>query len=251
MVPFPRYSGNPQNRPLGWPQERIPVPKTESKKRSPVETWLASVPLLQSGYHQKLLQKIDRRRKKKTIYPSPDRVFCALELTSFPDVKVVILGQDPYHGEGQAHGLAFSVPADVYPPPSLKNIFREIQADVYRGESRESSPDLTRWALQGVLLLNAVLTVEEGKPGSHQGLGWKELTDQIIETLSASRENLVFMLWGAHARSKRACIDPSRHLVLEAGHPSPLSAHRGFFGCRHFSRTNQYLEKRGIEPIQW
>ncbi len=216
-----------------------------------METWLASVPLLKSGYHQKLLRKVDRLRGKKSVFPPPHRVLHALELTPLPCVRVVILGQDPYHGEGQAHGLAFSVPSSCPPPPSLKNILREIQDDLYGKKSQTISPDLTRWARQGVLLLNTILTVEAGKPLSHQNLGWQELTNQIIETLSRTREHLIFMLWGANARSRSPLIDSGKHLILEAPHPSPLSAYRGFFGCRHFSTANQYLKKQGNKPIEW
>ena len=216
-----------------------------------MESWLASVPLLKSGYHQKLLRKVDRLRGGKTIFPPPHCVLHALEITPFSCVRVVILGQDPYHGEGQAHGLAFSVPPDCPPPPSLRNILKEIQDDLYADKPQSFSPDLTRWARQGVLLLNSILTVEAGKALSHQNLGWQELTNQIVETLSRTREHLIFMLWGANARSRSSLIDSSKHLILEAPHPSPLSAYRGFFGCRHFSKANQYLEKYGKSPIKW
>jgi len=216
-----------------------------------MNSWEAVIPLLQEGYHQLLLEKVDALRQEKTIYPPPGRVFYALEQTPFEAVKVVLLGQDPYHGPGQAMGLAFSVPEEVTPPPSLRNIFKEIQNDIYNGERKKFSPDLTRWARQGVLLLNAILTVEEGKPGSHRNLGWQAITDQIIEILSQKREYLVFMLWGAHAQAKQALIDTGKHLILEAPHPSPLSAKRGFFGCRHFSQANQYLAEHGQAPIEW
>ena len=215
------------------------------------QTWLDAVPLLREGYHESLLARVEALRVAATIYPPREQVFRALELTSFDAVRVVLLGQDPYHGPGQAHGLAFSVPEGCKTPPSLRNIFKEIAADVYGGDAPPFSTDLTRWAEQGVLLLNATLTVEAGKAGSHQALGWQALTDQIVETLSRAREGLVFILWGRHAQAKRALIDPARHLLLEAAHPSPLSAHQGFFGCRHFSQANAYLAARGTTPIRW
>lgn len=216
-----------------------------------VETWTKAIPLLQQGYHLQLLRQVAELRSTRTIYPPQDRILRALETTSFPAARVVILGQDPYHGEGQAHGLAFSVPVEVAPPPSLRNIFREIQQDLYGKDSHSFSADLTSWARQGVLLLNSVLTVEAGCAGSHRNLGWEKLTDQLIEQLSRQRQNLVFLLWGASARAKVSLIDPRRHLILEAPHPSPLSAYRGFFGCRHFSRINKHLEQCGSPPIEW
>jgi len=216
-----------------------------------VETWTSAIPLLQQGYHLKLLRQVAQLRSERIIYPAQDQILRALEITPFPAVRVVILGQDPYHGEGQAHGLAFSVPREVAPPPSLRNIFREIQQDLHEGDSHPFSPDLTSWARQGVLLLNSILTVEGGCAGSHRDLGWERLTDQFIEQLSRQRENLVFLLWGASARAKVPLIDPQRHLILEAPHPSPLSAYRGFFGCRHFSQTNEHLRRYGLPPIEW
>jgi uracil-DNA glycosylase len=216
-----------------------------------VRTWKTAIPLLRQNYHLQLLQQVAQLRSTRTIYPAQDQILRALETTSFPAVRVVILGQDPYHGEGQAHGLAFSVPVEVTPPPSLRNIFLEIQQDLYGENSHSFSPDLTSWAGQGVLLLNSVLTVEAGCAGSHRNLGWEKLTDQLIEQLSRQRENLVFLLWGASARAKVSLIDPQRHLVLEAPHPSPLSAYRGFWGCRHFSQTNKHLEQCGSPPIEW
>ncbi len=216
-----------------------------------MESWIAHIPLLQSGYHRQLLAQVAALRATATIYPPQERIFYALEMTPFDAVQVVLLGQDPYHGPGQAHGLAFSVPEGVKAPPSLKNIFKEIERDVYGGVKQTFSTDLTRWARQGVLLLNAILTVEAGKPASHQKLGWQALTDQIIQSLSEQREGLVFMLWGAYAQAKRALINPTRHLILETVHPSPLSAKRGFFGCGHFSAANRYLMEHGGRPIQW
>lgn len=185
----------------------------------------------------------------KTIYPRGDDYFAALNLTPFDKVKVVIVGQDPYHGPGQAHGLCFSVQEGVRFPPSLQNIFKELQADV--GVKIPQSGSLKKWAEQGVLLLNAVLTVEDGKAASHQGRGWEEFTDRIIHVLNEEKENLVFILWGSYAQKKAAFVDRKKHLVLESVHPSPLSAHRGFFGTKPFSRTNAYLRSKGLGEIDW
>ncbi len=186
----------------------------------------------------------------KTIYPRGSHIFAALDTTPFDQVRVVILGQDPYHGPGQAHGLSFSVPEGVRPPPSLQNIYKEIVSDLGSGAVPQSG-NLSNWAKQGVLLLNSVLTVEAHQAGSHQGKGWEQFTDKIIEVLSAHREGLVFMLWGSYAQKKGQVIDTKRHLVLTAPHPSPLSAHRGFLGCKHFSQCNQYLKAQGLTPIDW
>ncbi len=183
------------------------------------------------------------------IYPPAGKIFAAFDACPFDKVKVVILGQDPYHGPGQANGLCFSVNPGVRMPPSLINIFKEVNADTGAPIPRDG--DLTRWATQGVMLLNATLTVEANRAGSHQGHGWEEFTDAVIRRLSANRNNLVFILWGSYAIRKAALIDASRHLVLTSPHPSPLSAHRGFFGNHHFSRTNAYLEAHGLTPIQW
>jgi uracil-DNA glycosylase len=188
-------------------------------------------------------------RAGKTIYPPPRRIFAALDATPFEQVKVVILGQDPYHGPGQAHGLCFSVLPGVPPPPSLVNIFAEIQSDL--GIARPDHGCLLPWARQGVLLLNAVLTVERGLAGSHQGKGWEGFTDSIVDHLNREREGLVFLLWGSPAHAKGRLVDAMRHRVLKAPHPSPLSAHRGFFGCRHFSKTNQWLTEHGQTPVDW
>jgi len=185
----------------------------------------------------------------KTVYPAGADIFNALNSTPFDKVKVVILGQDPYHGPGQAHGLSFSVKPGTKFPPSLKNIFKEISADL--GIPDPENGCLQRWAEQGVLLLNATLTVEQGVAGSHQGKGWETFTDAIIHALNAEREKLVFLLWGCYAQKKGVFIDDSRHCVLKSPHPSPLSAHRGFFGNRHFSRTNSFLVSNGISPIDW
>jgi uracil-DNA glycosylase len=188
-------------------------------------------------------------RAGKTVYPPPKRIFAALDSTPFEKVKVVILGQDPYHGPNQAHGLCFSVQPGVQPPPSLQNIFAELQRDL--GIPRPDHGCLISWARQGVLLLNAVLTVERGLAGSHQGKGWEGFTDHIVDKLNRERDGLVFLLWGSPAQAKGKLIDTTRHLVLKAPHPSPLSAHRGFIGCGHFSRANQWLREHGESEIDW
>ena len=185
----------------------------------------------------------------KTIYPHGDDIFSAFDSTPFDKVKVVIIGQDPYHGPGQAHGMCFSVKKGVRIPPSLINIYKELESDV--GLSSPGHGHLGQWAEQGVLLINAVLTVERGNAGSHHGQGWEIFTDKVIEILNKKKEGLVFLLWGAPAQRKAAMVDSRKHLILKAPHPSPLSAHRGFFGCRHFSQTNQYLKGRRIEEIDW
>ena len=190
-----------------------------------------------------------RKAAGATVYPPGKDIFAAFDATPFDAVKVVILGQDPYHGPGQAHGLCFSVLPGVAVPPSLLNIYKELQAST--GFVRPDHGCLLPWAAQGVLLLNAVLTVEDGKPGSHQGRGWVGFTDHVVEVLNREREGLVFLLWGSYAQKKGAVIDSRRHRVLKAPHPSPLSAHRGFLGCGHFSSTNQYLANTGQSPIGW
>lgn len=190
----------------------------------------------------------EEKAQGKMVFPPGGKIFRAFELTPLDRVKVVILGQDPYHGDGQAMGLSFSVPDGVPAPPSLKNIFREIETDL--GIQMSGSPNLEPWARQGVLLLNAILTVRRAEAASHSGIGWQEFTDAVIRTISEQREGVVFLLWGNYARSKRDLIDHSRHYVLEAAHPSPL-ARGAFFGCRHFSRTNALLAERGETPIQW
>lgn len=191
----------------------------------------------------------DEKRKGKTIYPPGPQIFRAFELCPVDKVKVVILGQDPYHGPGQAHGLCFSVPKGVPPPPSLQNIFKELEADL--GVPPPPHGDLTWWAQQGVFLLNAILTVEKHKPTSHRGKGWETFTDQVIRLVSEVRPHAVFMLWGQYARSKKSLINPYRHLILEAAHPSPYSAANGFFGSRPFSKANAFLVAHGMEPIDW
>lgn len=200
-------------------------------------------------FKQLVLHLKTEKQLGKTIYPAGRFIFNAFDATPFQNVKVVILGQDPYHGPGQAHGLSFSVPAGVALPPSLLNIFKELQSDI--GLSMPSQGDLTHWAQRGVFLLNASLTVRQGEPMSHAQIGWATFTDTVISLLSEKRENLVFMLWGKFAKEKTVLIDEKKHLVLKAAHPSPLSAHQGFLGCRHFSEANQYLVKNGIDPIDW
>ncbi|MFI5156532.1 MAG: uracil-DNA glycosylase [Chitinophagales bacterium] len=185
----------------------------------------------------------------KIIYPPGQLIFNAFNTTPFDKVKVVILGQDPYHGPGQAHGLSFSVPKGITPPPSLNNIFKELQADI--GLSPPNHGNLTHWAEQGVLLLNASLTVRANEPMSHANIGWAIFTDTVISKISALKKHVVFILWGKFAQEKQALIDETRHHLLKAAHPSPFSADKGFFGCRHFSKTNAYLVKEGIDPIDW
>lgn len=204
----------------------------------------------QEPYFKELLAFVEKERASgKKIYPPNAEVFNALTLTAFTDVKVVILGQDPYHGPSQAHGLCFSVKPPTPPPPSLNNIFLELKKDL--GIERPSHGNLESWAKQGVLLLNAILTVEDGKPGSHANRGWERFTSSIIQHLNKEREHLVFLLWGAYAQKKAECVDRTKHLVLMAPHPSPLSAHRGFLGCGHFSKTNAYLIQKALPPIEW
>lgn len=190
-----------------------------------------------------------RKAAGARIFPPGHDIFAAFDATPFEQVKVVILGQDPYHGYGQAHGLCFSVQPGVPVPPSLLNIYKEIETDL--GLPRPDHGCLLPWAQRGVLLLNAVLTVEEGRPGSHQGKGWEGFTDHVVDVLNREREGLVFLLWGSYAQAKGKVIDPRRHKVLKAPHPSPLSAHRGFLGCRHFSAANEYLRRRGAMPVDW
>jgi uracil-DNA glycosylase len=185
----------------------------------------------------------------KTIYPPGSLLFNAFNTTPFDQVKMVLLGQDPYHGKGQAHGLSFSVPDGVRPPPSLLNIFKEIQTDI--GVPIPQTGNLTKWAQQGVLLLNSCLSVREAEPLSHSKIGWIPFTDHVISTISSEKKNIVFLLWGKYAQEKQALIDETKHLVLKAAHPSPYSANNGFFGCRHFSKANNYLMKHGIDPVDW
>lgn len=200
-------------------------------------------------YFKTLRDFIHSEYRNKTIYPPAKQIFNAFDSCPFESVKVVILGQDPYHEPSQAHGLSFSVLPPCPPPPSLVNIYKEIRSDV--GDLVSANGDLTAWSRQGVLLLNATLTVEAHKAGSHQNKGWETFTDSAIKALAENREHLVFMLWGSYAQRKGAFIDRSRHLVLQAPHPSPLSAYRGFFGCKHFSSANAYLISQGLSPIVW
>jgi len=200
-------------------------------------------------YFIELSKTIEQAYTNEIVYPQKELIFNAFNKTPFDKVKVVLLGQDPYHGEGQAHGLCFSVQKDIKPPRSLVNIFKEIRDDV--GMTIPSHGNLESWATQGVLLLNTALTVKAKQPLSHEGLGWEMFTDKVIETLSKQREGLVFLLWGRNAHAKETLIDASKHHVLKAAHPSPFSAARGFFGCRHFSKTNELLKEQGLEGIDW
>lgn len=202
-------------------------------------------------YFKELTDFVRRRYSETQVFPAPSRIFAAFDATPFDKVKVVILGQDPYHGPGQAHGLCFSVPDGIALPPSLVNIYKEMASDLAVPYPQGRSGDLSYLAAQGVLLLNATLTVEAHQAGSHQNKGWEELTDAAIRALNDKREHIVFLLWGSYAIRKGAFIDRTKHLVLESPHPSPLSAHRGFFGNHHFSRANEYLVNNGIAPIQW
>ena len=205
----------------------------------------------QKPYMLGLNQFLEQENEHQTIvFPKPSDVFNAFKFTPFNEVKVVILGQDPYYGANQAHGLSFSVQKGVAVPPSLKNIYKELQTDI-PGFNMPSHGDLSSWAKQGVLLLNTTLTVRAGEPGSHQKMGWEPFTDQAIRALSEQREGLVFMLWGRHAQAKASLIDPTKHVVLTAAHPSPFSAYNGFFGCKHFSKANAYLLNKAEKLINW
>lgn len=204
---------------------------------------------LDQPYWRELQAFVAEERRRHTVYPPPEEVFAALHLTPYASVKVVILGQDPYHGPGQAHGLCFSVRRGTALPPSLVNIFRELESDL--GVPPPPDGDLTRWATQGVLLLNATLTVRARRAASHQGKGWERFTDAVLAAVNAKPHRVVFILWGAAARRKRSLVDLERHVVIESAHPSPLSAHNGFFGSRPFSRTNAALSEAGLEPIDW
>lgn len=214
-------------------------------------SWLAVLEgEFQQPYMQQLKQFLVREKQAgKTLYPPGSLIFNALDSTPFDQVKVVILGQDPYHGPNQAHGLCFSVLPGVRFPPSLRNIYKELETDL--GITMPDHGCLQEWAEQGVLLLNATLTVERGKAGSHQGQGWETFTDACINALNEQREGLVFLLWGSYAQRKGEFLDRQKHLVLQAPHPSPFSANRGFFGCRHFSKTNEYLTQQGKPPVHW
>jgi len=203
----------------------------------------------QSPYFSQLKEFLVQESASRKIYPPGKLIFNAFQHTPFSQVKAVILGQDPYHGAGQAHGLCFSVPQGIKSPPSLVNIFKELQSDL--GIPVPAHGNLESWADQGVLLLNATLSVRAGEAGSHQNRGWETFTDAVIANISKQKNNVVFLLWGRYAQAKEALVDGSKHLVLKAAHPSPFSAYNGFFGCRHFSKTNQYLEQNGLNPINW
>lgn len=213
-------------------------------------TWKAALQEeFKKSYFKDLTQKVREAYLSGPVFPPPKQVFNAFNLCPFDEVKVVIIGQDPYHGRGQAHGLCFSVQDGVIVPPSLKNIYKEIKSDI--GKDIPLSGNLERWAKQGVLLLNATLTVFESQAGSHQGWGWEEFTDAAIKKVSEEKKGVVFMLWGRFAQNKSVLIDESKHLILKAPHPSPLSAHNGWFGSKHFSQANEYLKKNGKEEIDW
>lgn len=210
--------------------------------------------LLLEEFKQPFFQQIvyhlkSEKATKSTIFPSGSLIFNAFEKTPLHQLKVVILGQDPYHGPGQAHGLSFSVPDGVKPPPSLVNIFKELNKDI--GMPIPTNGNLTNWAEQGVLLLNAVLTVRKDEPASHAKIGWMDFTNAVIQKISAEKKGIIFILWGKFAQEKQGLIDETKHHVLKAAHPSPFSADKGFFGCKHFSKTNELLMKQGIEPINW
>ncbi len=214
------------------------------------ESWKkALIDEFDKDYFIKLTDFVRSEYSSHTIYPAAGNIFNAFQQTPFNEVKVVILGQDPYHGPGQAHGMSFSVPQGVTLPPSLMNIYKEIEAQT--GKKMPQNGDLTRWAKQGVLLLNATLTVRAHNANSHQGKGWEVFTDSVIKTLSDKRENIVFMLWGSYARKKALLIDRNKHLILESAHPSPLSSYRGFFGNNHFKECNEYLKAHAKMAIDW
>jgi len=213
-------------------------------------SWLAELQdEFSKEYFRKLKEFLQEEKKQYRVFPPGNRIFAAFNSTPFNEVKVVLLGQDPYHGEGQAHGLCFSVPEGVRQPPSLVNIFQELQSDL--GIQVPGHGNLEKWAKQGVLLLNATLTARANQAGSHQQRGWEIFTDQVIRSLSEKREGLIFLLWGNYAQAKESLIDTGRHTVLKAAHPSPFSVYRGFYGCKHFSRTNALLSQMGKQPIDW
>ncbi len=215
------------------------------------ETWREVLqPQFDSAYFEILTNYVRNAYQTSVVYPPAGKIFEAFNRTPFDKVKVVILGQDPYHEPGQAHGLCFSVQPGIQVPPSLVNIYKELSQE-YQLDYSQRNGDLTHWADQGVLLLNATLTVQAGMAGSHQGKGWETFTDAAIAAISQYREHVVFLLWGSYARQKGRVIDRTKHLVLEAPHPSPLSVYRGFFGCNHFVQANQYLKQHGLEPIRW
>ncbi len=213
-------------------------------------SWKAALsPIFQSDSFLKLAEFVKQEYQQHQVFPPGKKIFSAFWHCPLPEVKVVILGQDPYHGEGQANGLAFSVAPGLPFPPSLLNIFKELKSDI--GVPMPPNGDLSRWAAQGVFLLNATLTVRANSAGSHQNQGWENVTDAVIQTISREREGVVFLLWGAYAQKKEELIDSTKHYILKAPHPSPLAAHRGFWGCKHFSKANDYLESTGQTPISW
>lgn len=223
---------------------------TPSKKIAIEPSWKnALFQEFEAEYFNKLADFVRSEYKNGTVFPAPKNIFRAFDACPLSETKVVILGQDPYHGDGQANGLCFAVPANIDLPPSLQNIFKEIKSDL--GVEPIPSGDLTRWASQGVLLLNATLTVRAHVAGSHQNKGWEQFTDAVIKQLSQENRPIVFLLWGNYARKKGAHIDRSKHLVLESAHPSPLSAYNGFFGNKHFSQANEYLKKHKLKEIDW
>lgn len=212
--------------------------------------WLKPLsPEFKKPYYAKLYKTIREEYGTRQIFPPADEIFTAFEMTPLSDVKVVILGQDPYHGDGQAHGLCFSVKPDVETPPSLVNMYKELNSDL--GCYIPNNGYLTKWAKQGVLMLNTVLTVRAHQANSHRGIGWEEFTDAAIRILNEQDRPIVYLLWGKPAQMKKSMLNNPKHLILEAPHPSPLSAYRGFFGCQHFSKTNQFLKENGLEPIDW
>ena len=212
--------------------------------------WLEPLkPEFSKPYYKELYQKVQEEYNTRLIFPPAEDIFNAFDFTPLSEVKVVILGQDPYHGDGQAHGLCFSVKPDVDTPPSLVNIYKELQSDV--GCYVPNNGYLEKWAKQGVLLLNTVLTVRAHQANSHRGIGWEQFTDAAIRALNEQDRPIVFLLWGKPAQTKKSMLHNSKHLILTAPHPSPLSAHRGFFGCKHFSQTNAFLKEHGLEPIDW
>lgn len=216
------------------------------------ESWK---PVLQQEFDKPYFQALidflkQEKAAGKTIFPPGPQIFAAFDYTAFNDVRVVIIGQDPYHGQGQAHGLCFSVNKGIAVPPSLQNMYKELKTDI-EGFEIPNHGDLSHWAKQGVLMLNATLTVEKDKAGSHQGKGWEAFTDAVIKAVSTQKENVVFILWGKFAQSKARLIDESKHLILTAAHPSPFSAYNGFFGCKHFSKTNHYLKQHQLPIINW
>jgi uracil-DNA glycosylase len=223
----------------------------ENKKKIDLEpSWLEYLePEFEQEYMKNLKLFLRDELKAHTVYPPASKMFSAFFQTPFDQVKVVILGQDPYHGPNQAHGLSFSVPEGVRIPPSLENIYKEIAESL--GVTKPKSGNLDRWAQQGVFLLNACLTVRAHQANSHAGKGWEKFTDKVITTISEHKENVVFLLWGAYARKKKELINADKHLILEAPHPSPLSAHRGFFGCEHFKKANEFLASKELEPVNW